>query len=90
MINRLFHKHERHWTEAERDLYEQVENTEAELRRRIFDMKATTFAGIAAKAGVVDRFFAKVWGDPDTLADPNDWPAASLVNDILALAEGAA
>lgn len=88
IVRRLFEVKERDWSEEDRCAYEEAGAAECELRRRIFDTKATTLAGCKAKAGVVDLWFAT---DADgDLHSPDDWPAASLVNDLLALAEGGA
>lgn len=56
----------------------------AELQKRIADTPAASIAGIIAKAMVADRGFLL---DADGfLENPDDWPAASIIKDLLALA----
>ena len=83
VTDRLFATHERDWSDADRDLFDEVGADVSDLERRVFGTRATTLAGIKAKAGVLGHLSAAA-GVP---TEPEQ--AASLVADVLAFGGGA-
>lgn len=78
VTDRLGRMMERDWSDADHALFDEAGDAVSELEGRVFGTKATTLAGIQAKAGVLD-YLAAAAGIP---AEPDH--AASLVADVLA------
>lgn len=78
VTDRLGRMMERDWSDADHALFDEAGGAVSELEGRVFGTKATTLAGIKAKAGVLDYLDAAA-GIP---AEPHQ--AASLVADVLA------
>ena len=79
VLDRLGYKHDTDWSDEDRALIAEVQGDVYDLEDRVFATKATTLAGIKAKAGVLEYL--------DTAAGiPAEREyAASLVADIMAL-----
>lgn len=83
VVDRLSDMHERDWSEEDHADWNETGEAVSDLERRVFETRATTLAGVKAKAGVLDRM-AELYGIP---AEPEY--AASLVADVMALTGGA-
>ena len=79
VVDRLACRLERDWSDEDHAQWDETGEAVSDLQDRVFAAKATTLAGIKAKAGVLDRM-AGAYGIPA----PEE-AAASLVADVLAL-----
>jgi hypothetical protein len=79
VVDRLSNMHERDWCEADRAEWDETGEAAADLEDRVAETRATTMAGVRAKAAVLD-YMAEAYGVPC----PAEC-AASLVADLVGL-----
>ena len=84
VVDRLSQVLTRDWSDDDHAEWNETGEALSDAEERVFETKATTLAGVKAKAGVLD-YMAETYGIP---AEPEY--AASLVADVLALTSGAA